>query len=349
MRIVIVGASGNVGTSLLRSLASEPGAETVLGVARRVPEQAFAKTEWAQADIAADDLVPLFRGADCVVHLAWLIQPSHDLSHLWRTNVDGSRRLARAVADAGVPALVYASSVGTYAAGPKLARVDESWSTDGIRSSYYARQKAAVERDLDAFEKEHPDVRVVRLRPAFVFKREAGSGVRRLFLGPFVPGLALRPGFVPVVPSHPRFRFQCVHSYDLGDAYRHAILRDDARGAYNIATEPVLDGPFIARALRSRTVPLPHNVARRLFQLTWRLRLQPVDGSWMDLAYGVPLLDTTRARDGLAWSPRYDAEQALLDLAEGIADEAGMKTPPLDPDKSRIEEIATRVGGTEEP
>jgi UDP-glucose 4-epimerase len=68
----------------------------------------------------------------------------------------------------------------------------------------------------------------------------------------------------------------------------------------------------------------------------------------MDLAYGVPLLDASRARRELGWAPRYDAEHALRDIVEGIAEGAGIETPPLDPDKSRLEEIATRVGGTEQ-
>src|SRR4051812_19420844 len=103
MRVVVVGATGNLGTSVLASLRDEARVESVLGVARRRPVLTVPKVEWAQADIASSDLVPLFRGADAVVHLAWLIQPSRDLDLLRRVNVDGSARVFRAVADAGVP------------------------------------------------------------------------------------------------------------------------------------------------------------------------------------------------------------------------------------------------------
>ena len=37
MRVVVVGATGNVGTSVLRSLENEERVESVLGVARRLP------------------------------------------------------------------------------------------------------------------------------------------------------------------------------------------------------------------------------------------------------------------------------------------------------------------------
>ena len=49
-----------------------------------------------------------------------------------------------------MPALVYASSVGAYAPGPKDRRVPETWPTTGVESSFYSRDKAAVERLLTA-------------------------------------------------------------------------------------------------------------------------------------------------------------------------------------------------------
>src|SRR5919199_1866111 len=261
MRVVVVGASGNVGTSLLRSLSGEPRVESVLGLARRLPAARFPKVEWAAADIASSDLLPHFRGADAVVHLAWLIQPGRDEATLRATNIDGTARLLRAVAEAGVPRLVYASSVGASSPGPKDRRVDESWPTHGIGSSFYARHKAQVERMLDRFEEEHSGIRVVRLRPGLIFKREAAAGIRRLFAGPFLPGALLRPDLIPVVPRVERLVFQAVHSYDVGDAYRLAVL-SDARGPFNVAAEPVLDPGELARMLDARTVPLPAAVLR---------------------------------------------------------------------------------------
>src|ERR671916_778115 len=98
MRIVVIGATGNVGTSVLEALAGRTEVTSVLGLARRLPAARYARTEFAAADAARDDLVPHLRGADCVVHLAWLIQPSHDRETLWRTNVQGSSRVFDAVA-----------------------------------------------------------------------------------------------------------------------------------------------------------------------------------------------------------------------------------------------------------
>src|SRR6478735_8712817 len=154
MRVVVLGASGNAGTSVLAALAGEDRVGEIVGVARRIPEARFHKVSWRSADISDPntDLAGLMRGADCVVHLAWLIQPSRDESITHATNVEGSQRVFEAVAQAGVPALVHASSVGAYARGPKDRPVDEFWPTTGIETSFYSRHKAAVERILDSFE-----------------------------------------------------------------------------------------------------------------------------------------------------------------------------------------------------
>lgn len=349
MRVVIVGATGNIGTSIIRALEDEPEVDSILGLARRLPEQEFPKTEFAAADVATDDLTPHFRGADAAVLLAWLIQPSRDLNKLWMANVEGTMRAARAAKEAGVPALVYSSSVGAYSPGPKDRRVDESWPPGGIPGSYYAVHKAEVERRLDRFEREAPGVRVVRMRPALVFKREAASGIRRLFAGPFLPGPLLRPELIPVVPAIENLRGQVVHSYDVGEAFRRAIVRE-VRGAFNLAAEPPVDAIELGRVLNARPVPFPPSLARAAVLLSWKMRLQPVSPGWLEMALSIPLMDTSRAREELGWTPQRSAADAILDLLQGLREGAGLKTPPLSPHTGgpfRIREILTGVGRRE--
>src|SRR5215212_6003111 len=349
MRVVVVGATGNVGTSLLHALAHEPAVDSVLGVARRLPSLSFPKTEWAAADVTSDDLVPLFAGADAVVHLAWLIQPSRHLEVTRAVNVDGSARVFRAAGKAGVGALIYASSVGAYSPGPKDRFVDESWATGGIESSFYSRHKSEVERLLDRFEAEFPAVRSVRLRPGLIFKREAASEIRRYFAGPFVPSPLMRTSLIPVVPDVERLRFQAVHSLDVGEAYRLAVVTPDARGAYNVAADPVLDPDRLAELFGARPVTVPPEALRRAADLTWRMRLQPSPVGWVDMALGVPLMSTERVRSELGWAPQHDAGEALLELLAGMRDRSGADTPPLEPGAGgplRVRELLTGLGST---
>jgi UDP-glucose 4-epimerase len=348
LRVVVVGATGNVGTSVVRALVADPAVASVVGVARRAPATwpASPKVTWRSADIVTDALAPVFEGADAVVHLGWLIQPSRREAVTHAVNVDGSARVFAAAAQAGVGALVYASSVGAYSPGPKDRAVDETWATDGVQTSFYSRHKAQVERGLDRFERAHPDVRVVRLRPGLIFKREAASEIRRYFLGPLLPSPLVRRKLIPVVPDLPGLRFQAVHADDVADAYRLAVVRDVA-GAFNVAADPVLDPAVLGDLLAARTLRVAPKVLRALADVTWKLRLQPTPPGWLDMALAVPIMDTTRAREELGWAPRSRSTEALGELLEGLRLGDGGPTPPLDAAAAgplRLREFATGVG-----
>lgn len=347
MRVIVFGATGNVGTSVLESLEGESGVDEIVAVARRTPNREFARTTFEKADIASSDLAPLMRGADAVVHLAWLIQPGRTESITHRVNVTGSERLLHAAVDAKVPAFLYASSVGAYSPGPKDRLVDESWPTNGIQSSFYSRHKVAVERQLDRVERDHPEMRVVRMRPGLIFKAQAATEIRRLFAGPFLPRALLRPGLIPIVPDVPRLRFQAVHSLDVGDAYRRVLL-SDVRGPFNLVADPPIGPSELAQILNARAVKLPARMLRGAAVATFALRLQPSEPGWLDMALAVPLLDSTRARTELGWAPRHTGTDALAELLQAMRQGTDYQTPPLSRQTSgpaRIRELLTGVGG----
>ena len=345
MKVLVTGATGNVGTSVIQALGEAPQVDEAVGLARRRPAWNPPKTTWVEADVLESGLADAFRGADAVIHLAWAIQPSRDEETLERINVEGSRRVFDAVAEAGVPKLVYASSVGVYSPGPKDREVSESWPIGGTPSSFYSRHKVAVERLLDAFDRKHPATRVVRLRPALIFKGDAAEEIRRLFIGPFLPSFLVRSSFVPALPRLPGIRFQAVHSTDVGQAYLRAVL-GDAEGAFNIAAEPPLGPEQLAELLDARTFSVPTAVVRRLADLSWRLRLQPTPPGWLDMALNVPLMSSERARKELGWEPRFSAIDAVEELMEGLRRGRGYPTPPLEEAGmgGRLDEVRTGVG-----
>jgi nucleoside-diphosphate-sugar epimerase len=196
---------------------------------------------------------------------------------------------------------------------------------------------------LDALEDE---LRIVRLRPGLIFKREAAPEIRRLFAGPLLPGSLL--GRVPVLPLPDRLVFQCVHTADVAEAYRLAVTDDGARGAYNIAADPVIDPPTLARVLGARLVKVPERPLRLGADLTYRARLQPAPPGWVDMGLAVPTMSTARAREQLGWAPTRTAPDALRELLDGLRHPTGGPTPTLAPQAgglARVKEFTTGVGG----
>ncbi len=114
----------------------------------------------------------------------------------------------------------------------------------------------------------------------------------------------------------------------------------------------MLDAHEVARAVGARTVRVPAAAARVAVAASYRLRLQPSEPGWIDLALNVPLLDTTRAERELGWRPQRSSIDALLELIEGMREGAGIETPPLASDAGgplRSEELLTGVGARELP
>lgn len=348
MRVVVVGASGNIGTALLEQLGQETSVAEISAVARRLPSSSSspATVTWHQGNIATDDLDTILAGADAVIHLAWLFQPTHRPAETWANNVVGTARLLEAVERCQVTSLVVSSSVAAYSPRQGDEPVDETWSTHGASTAAYAREKAYVERLLDAFEARVTHCTVTRLRPAFVFHRRAATQQRRLFMGPLVPGSIVRPGLIPVFPAPKGLLLQTVHSRDVATAISSAILARTP-GAVNICADEILTPAHVASLLEARLATVPARLARAALKGAWSAHAVPANPELLDALLAVPMMSNAKAKAEWGWAPTVSAADALSEFFEGLRGGDGHPTPPLDPGSSgplRTKEFSTGVG-----
>ncbi len=333
--VVVTGATGNVGTALLRQLTTTDEVR-VIGVARRVPEpdaEPYRNVHWVPCDLgepdAVDTLTTALDGADVVVHLAWAIHPRQDEPSLWRTNVTGTRHLLQAIARTGADHVIAGSSVAAYTPAPHWSRVSENWATDGIGTSAYSRSKVWLERELDAFAHDHPGIALSRIRPCAIVQRDAAGEFARWLLGTLVPSSWVGRPWLPL-PLWPNLRLQLIHADDVATAIV-AVLARRAEGAFNVAGEPVLRPHDIADALGGVRLPLPKPVVSAASRLAWRTGLHPLHPGWLELADKAALADTTRARTELGWEPAHGAVETLRSLAVGLREDAGTTSAVLAP------------------
>ncbi|MFV9429551.1 NAD-dependent epimerase/dehydratase family protein [Rhodococcus pyridinivorans] len=345
LKVVVVGATGNLGTGIVEALGREPDVAEIVGVARRPTEWTSPKATFTVADTTTDDFRPIVRGADAVIHLSWLFQPTHRPEVTWKNNVLGAISVFEAAAAEKVPALIYSSSVAAYSPGSSTDRVTEDWPTHGWPGAAYPREKSYLERFLDTLELRAPEMRIVRMRPYFIFKRESATSQRRLFVGPLLPGNLLRSGLLPVMPLVEDLRAQVLHTSDVADAFVRATVRP-VRGAFNLATEPPVDGAFLAEMFSARKIPVPRAALREAVRAAWHAHLVPASPGLLDTVLQLPLLDSTRARTELGWEPQYSPPEILEEFLSGLREGAGMPTAPLAPDTAgrRAHEVATGIG-----
>jgi hypothetical protein len=262
MRVVVVGATGNHGSSLVRRLARDPEVEGVVGIARRRPASPCRASRGRTADITKDDLAPLLRGADAVVHLGWLIQPGRDESTTHATNVEGSRAVVRgrrARRGPGDRLRVVGRRLLPRPEGPPRRRVlADQRDRDLVLLAPQGRRRA------------HPGL---RSRPPTRACASCGcapgrsSSARRprrsAACSParFLPNPLVRRALIPVVPALGRLRFQAVHTRT---SARPTGWRCCAGGPRRVqhrrraSARPVVAG----KALGPSPLPLPAPVVR---------------------------------------------------------------------------------------
>jgi UDP-glucose 4-epimerase len=214
------------------------------------------------------------------------------------------------------------------------AAVPETWHRRGIPGSAYSQDKVAVEDLLDRAEAAHPGLRVARIRPPAVLQPAAAGELVRLALGRSAPLARIVRGRALVLPLPPQAVTQVVAAEDVADLVGRAVFAR-AEGAFNVADEPILTPAVLARLLRGRHLPVSRKTLRWWAGATWRMRLQPLDPSWVDLLVDSPLLDCTRARTDLGWRPRHDARLTVVATQRAIADGAGTASPRLRPSNGR--------------
>lgn len=329
MRIAITGASGNVGTALLREL---PRGHEVIGIARRRPPEVdpYARAQWRSIDLsepsAAGCLVEAFAGVDVVVHLAWMIQPQRDRDLLHRANAGGSDSVVRAARASGVRHLVHMSSVGVYGASPQHRFRDESWPTIGIPRSSYSVDKVAAEAALAGLDGSGTALSVVR--PSLILQPEAASEIARYFLGRLVPVSLARQPLLRLAPWPPALRLQFVHARDVADALVRIVERT-ATGPFNLAADPVIDRGRYRAQFGGVGPPAPIALARLGASAGYHARLTPIEPGWIDLAANAPLMDAGRARRELDWRPRHRGDQTLSEFVSALSRREGGHGPLL--------------------
>jgi UDP-glucose 4-epimerase len=304
--IGVTGASGFLGTSLLRVLQADPGVRVVALTRTLGPAQAeaSANVEWRQVDLSSDHDCRVFvDDVDAIVHLAHTNTPLTSNRHLpsdASANIGPTLTLLQAIRDAGTrPHLVFASSGGAlYRPSADGTPVDEDAPVEPLTS--YGILKLAFERYLQMGAREGwLTTTILRIGNAYgvLLPTERLQG----FIGVAVHQL-LDGGPVRVFGDLDNVR-DYVHLDDVGEAFRLALDVSDPFALYNIGSgrgtsvQEVLD--ILARATGGKVAikrdETPEDAAR--------------------LAHWI-VLDTTKATRELGWRAEVELEDGIRTMWE---------------------------------
>jgi UDP-glucose 4-epimerase len=321
LTVAVTGPTGEIGAPFMGALERTPAIGRAVAMARRPfdpAERGWSKTEYRQGDILDREAVEaLVDGADAVVHLAFIVVKA--TADSYDINVEGSRNVFEATVAAGVPRLVYTSSVAAYgyhgdAGGP----LREDMPPRGTEAHAYSHQKAAVEGVLAESLKGHDDIAAYVFRPCVVAGPQAPALIDQMpYLrlqervpDPVLRGLAKVPGAKPVLPDH-GVPFQLVHHDDVADALIAAVLGRGRPGIYNLAGDGTVTPGDLAAALGWHSVRVPKAAVDAAAGALRRLPAFEVEAGWLEALRTSMVMDTTRAHEELGWTPAYDSRATL--------------------------------------
>jgi nucleoside-diphosphate-sugar epimerase len=322
LTVAVTGASGTLGPPLLRRLAAEDEVRRLVVLGRRQPELPGTGADVELRTVDVRDRAAVGRaieGCDVVIHAAYALYGiASREADLFSTNVEGTLNVARAARVAGAKRFVYTSSSAVYGFhGDNPQPIDESAPIRASSRHFYSRQKAQAEL-LVREELEGSGTEAYLFRPCGIVGPHAVGGAlaivpdRVASAARSALGAIGRAGLRPLVPPPP-VPFQFVHEDDVAQALVQAALGRGPAGVYNLAGEGVLDGPEAVRAMGMLPLPLPRGLTGAAVRAAASLPpLLPAFG-WFEAGTAPMILDVSRARSKLGWSPGYTSKQALVD------------------------------------
>ena len=328
LTVAVTGPTGTFGFGLMPLLQEDKRIKRIVGIARRPfdpNEHGWSKMEYRRGDVRDPAaLEQAFADADVVVHLAFMITGNAPRDTIREINIEGTLNTFRAAAAAGAKRFVYASSIAAYGFHEdNPIGMTEDWPVRPAKRLFYAQEKAEIERLLNEEKAAHPDLELYILRPPIVLGPHSVGG-KDLLPGPFAPlgrmlaGLAGRVPTPPLPTPAPTLEMQFIHEDDVGQAFLLCIVGAGPPGAYNIAADDVLTADEVVREFGLIPLPFPGQMVRSAARALSNLPsspLVPPAAEWIEAASQPSIMDTSKAKRELGWTPRYSARDCIRETA----------------------------------
>jgi UDP-glucose 4-epimerase len=309
-RVLVTGAAGYLGSSLVRSLAERAARDgdpacIVAGDVREVPaERRLPGVEYAVSDVREPglDVVLARHSIDTVVHLAAIVTPGPKSNRELEYAVDvlGTRKVLEACVAAGVRRIVVTSSGAAYG----YHADNPTWLTEdhpvrGNEAFAYSHHKRLVEEMLAEYRREHPSLEQVVFRIGTILGETTRNQITALFERRRL--IAIKGSASP---------FVLIWDRDVAGAIEHAIFGGPA-GIYNVAGDGALSIQDIAARLGKRCVTIPPGLLRAVLAVLHPLGLSQYGPEQVDFLRYRPVLDNRRLKEVFGYVPQLTSAEVF--------------------------------------
>lgn len=312
--VLVTGAAGFIGHSLIASLASDKSTNSeivALDVREVEPFDRLANVTYVTADIRDPKLKDIFaeHRPRTVVHLASVVAVGGDPQRDWEIDVLGTKNVLLASLNAGVEHLIVTSSgaaYGYHADNPVPLSED-----DGLRGNEdfpYARNKREVEEMLVEWRDLYPDLEQTVFRPCTVLGPTTNNQITAMFERPVVMGL-----------SGTATPFSLIADMDVVDALVQAVKRPKP-GIYNLSSDGMLSLRDIARLNHKPYVAIPPALLKSALWVLHALGLTELGPGHIKFIQYRPVLSNDKLKSEFGFSPQHNAVEVFERYRAGRAE-----------------------------
>jgi UDP-glucose 4-epimerase len=317
MRYVITGGSGYIGSRLVDLLERRDDTEKIVICDVAAPKGYRPHTEYERLDVrdrqAVRSVLERVR-PDVLVHLAFILNPSHDEEFAYNVDVNGTHNVLEAADKVGTRQVLVTTSGVAYGAFPdNPVPLTEDDPVRGVAGFTYARDKTESDRLCQLWAATHPERVMTIVRPCIVFGPNVDNYLVRLW--------TKQPFAVDVGTIDRQIQF--VHEDDVVEGITGLLLGRYA-GAFNVAGDGLMTNRECAELIGTPTRKMPLRVYRGLARVMWKLRQSEVPPGGIEFALHSWLLSNEKLKRTTGWSPKYTSRETFE-----ITMRAHGKMPPV--------------------
>jgi UDP-glucose 4-epimerase len=304
MRYLITGGAGYIGSRLVDLLSRREDTEQIVICDLAPPAAYRPKTQFERVDVRDREAVRRAlqsSGADALIHLAFILNPSHDEQLMYDVDVNGAHNVLEAAAEAGTSQVLVASSSTAYGAFPdNPVPLTEDDPVRGVPGFPYARHKTESDRLCQLWAAAHPDRVMTIVRPCIVFGPSVDNYIVRLWTKvPFTADAGQLD--TPI---------QFVHEDDVVEAMSALLLGRHA-GAFNVAGDGLMTLRECSEIIGSPIKKMPLRAYRGLARAMWAARLSEAPPGQIEFALHPWVVSNEKLKRTTGWSPRYSSRETF--------------------------------------